>query len=104
MGWWDIRRATGVGPIVAGISARYRRPVTFPDTLKVGVRISLIEGERFTMTYRIVSGRPANLTTEGESLQVAYDYRTLKKAPLTYELREMIAKVEGRDASVLARS
>ena len=32
-GWFEFERATGIGPILASTQARFRRPLTYPDTI-----------------------------------------------------------------------
>jgi len=42
-------RGKGVGVIQQGISARWRRPITFPDTLLVGSRVHNVKADRFDL-------------------------------------------------------
>ena len=42
-------RGKGVGVIQQGISARWRRPITFPDTLLVGSRVHNVKSDRFDL-------------------------------------------------------
>ncbi len=94
IGWQQMLEGTGVGPIVATAQARFRRAVTFPDTLLVGVRVSSISDDRYTMDYRIVSTKQAEVTTLGDTIVVAYDYRTKQKVPIPVELRKRIEALE----------
>src|SRR5262245_40278885 len=48
IGWFEIEAATGVGPILASTQARFRRPLTYPDTISIGTRVSSIETDRVT--------------------------------------------------------
>src|SRR5271166_4080779 len=52
--WQAYLKETGIGPIVATAQARFRRAVTFPDSLLVGARVSAMGPDRYTMDYRIV--------------------------------------------------
>src|SRR5260370_15733897 len=57
MGWFEYEDETGIGPILAATQARFRRPLTYPDTIWVGSRISEIGEDRMTMDYSLVSQR-----------------------------------------------
>src|SRR6476619_6714432 len=54
LGWFEYEQQTGVGPILAATSARFRRALTYPDTILVAVRVPALEKDRFTMEYRLV--------------------------------------------------
>ncbi len=77
----------GVGPILASTSCRFRRPLAFPDTVRVGTRATEIGEDRFTMEYRLVSTAQAAVAAEGEGVVVAYDYGAGAKARLPAEVR-----------------
>jgi acyl-CoA thioester hydrolase len=47
--WFEFERQTGIGPILAATQARFRKPLTYPDTISVGARIPKLEEDRFTM-------------------------------------------------------
>ncbi|WP_076414156.1 thioesterase family protein [Shewanella sp. UCD-KL12] len=75
-----------VGPVLSDNHARYKRPVTFPDTLLVGVKISDIQADRFMMHYTVFSKAQQAITTLGHSQVVMFNFQTGKKAELTPEL------------------
>ncbi len=88
----------GVGPIVASLQCRFRAPLTYPDTLSVGVRAHSLEADRFMMDYRIVSHKLAKVAAEGSGSVVMYDYKALTKAPMPDLLRERILALESPTA------
>lgn len=77
---------TGVGPVLSETNARYKRPVTFPDTLIIGVTISDIQADRFTMHYTAFSEAQQAVTTQGRAKVVMFNFKTGKKADLTAPL------------------
>ncbi|KIO36937.1 MULTISPECIES: thioesterase family protein [unclassified Shewanella] len=77
---------SGMGPVISDNNARYKRPVTFPDTLLVGVSISDIHKDRFTMHYQVFSERQQAITTTGSSVAVMFDFNKQAKAELPAEL------------------
>ncbi|MFQ3534375.1 MAG: thioesterase family protein [Aggregatilineales bacterium] len=88
----------GVGPIVASLQCRFRAPLTYPDTLSVGVRAHSLEADRFMMDYCIVSHKLAKVAAEGSGSVVMYDYKALTKAPMPDLLRERILALESPTA------
>src|SRR5262245_42199785 len=65
LGWFEFERATGIGPILAATRARFRRPLTYPDTITVGARVFELGGDRFTLEHKIVSHAQEAVVTEG---------------------------------------
>src|SRR2546428_4136541 len=57
MDWFEYERQTGIGPILRSTQARFRKALSYPDTISIGARISAIEEDRMTMDYQIVSHR-----------------------------------------------
>ena len=86
LGFLKDLQVTGVGPVISENNARYKRPVTFPDTVHVGVKISDIEQDRFMMHYTVFSESQDAVTTIGSSQVVMFNFKTGKKAQLSDEL------------------
>jgi acyl-CoA thioester hydrolase len=94
MGWFDYEERTGIGPILAATEARFRKPLTYPDTISIGVRVADLGEDRFTIEHRIVSHRLDAITTEGKGTIVTMHYKEGKKVPIPEEVRQMIARLE----------
>ncbi len=92
----DFKERDHIGPIVAGASARYKRPVLFPDQLLVGITVTRMAVDRFWQQYRIYSSSQQAITTEGEAEIVMFDYAHQRKAPIPAALRTAIVDLEGR--------
>ncbi len=88
-------KETGVGPILGSASCRFKFPLTYPDTISVGVRVTEMGQDRFTMAFRVVSHRHQRVAAEGDGLIVVYDYRAGRKAPIPQEVRARIQALEG---------
>jgi acyl-CoA thioester hydrolase len=97
--WFEYERQTGIGPILAATQARFRKPLTYPDTISVGARVPSLAEDRFTMEYLIVSRALAAATTDGQGTVVSYDYRQERKVPLPDEIRRRIRALEAGAAS-----
>lgn len=100
---WNYMDETGIGPILASTRCKFRIPLTYPDLVSVGAKISALEIDRYRMLYTVVSHNHAKVAAEGEGLVVSYDYRAQKKAPLPDEIKERIrileASTRGGEAS-----
>ena len=92
--WFEFERQTGVGPILAATQARFRKPLTYPDTISVGARIISVASDRFTMEHLIVSHAQSAVTTEGEGTIVTYNYQVDRKTPIPDEMRQRIDALE----------
>lgn len=89
------KEETGIGPILASSSCRFRAVLTYPDTVSVGARVIEINADRFTMDFRIVSQRTMRIAAEGQGVIVSYDYRDGRKTPLPPEIKARIETLEG---------
>jgi acyl-CoA thioester hydrolase len=90
----DSLQMTGIGPILGSIQCRYKFPLTYPDTVRIGTRVGEIDVDRMTLLFRIVSTRHARIAAEGESVIVSYDYRLGGKVPLPEATRAAIEALE----------
>ncbi|MDO6678774.1 thioesterase family protein [Shewanella sp. 4_MG-2023] len=82
----DELKKTSVGPVLSETQAKFKRPVTFPDSLLVGITISDIKQDRFMMHYRVFSKAQQAITTTGSAKVVMFNFKTGQKATLTAEL------------------
>jgi len=90
-----VMEATGVGPILAETRCRFRIPLTFPDTVSVGARVSALVPEGFMMQYAVASQRHGKIAAEGDGRIVTIDYAGGGKAPLPDVVRDRIQALEG---------
>jgi len=91
----DSAQSGGIGPILAETSCTFRKPLTYPDTIWIGIRASMVEADRFTMSMRLVSEKLEKITAEGTALIVSYDYNAKRKAVLPEGIRRNIEAIEG---------
>lgn len=81
-----LKKETMIGPVISENQAKYKYPVTFPDTLTIGVTVSDIEEDRFILHYHAFSDKLQKITTMGWSKVVMFNFKTGQKATLTPEL------------------
>src|SRR5262245_60020510 len=94
LGWFDYERQTGVGPILQATQARFRRLLTYPDTVTVLARLVSIEDDRFHLEHLAVSHGQGAVVAEGTGTVVTYHYAEGGKVPVPEELRRRIAALE----------
>jgi acyl-CoA thioester hydrolase len=92
--WFAYEEATGIGPILATTEARFRRPLTYPDTIYIGARLVKMEADRFHLEHKIVSLALEEVATVGQGTIVTYHYESNKKVPVPEELRRRIEALE----------
>ena len=94
IGWMKLRAEAGFGPIIASTSARYRRPISYPDRILIGVRAAEVQLDRVTIEYKIVSTKLDALAADGQAVVVSYDYNAAKKCPIPESVRAAIEELE----------
>ena len=99
IGFRELAEGQPVGPILAATDCRFRRPVTWPDTVGVGARVTEVGEDRFVMEYRLVSRKLGAVAAEGGGTLVSYDYDAQRKVPLPERVRQAIAGLEGEQGS-----
>lgn len=94
--WIHKTIPSGIGPILHSVQCRFKYPLTFPDTVSVGARVTRVESDRFLMEHRIVSHSTGKVAAYGEGMIVTFDYDRNAKAAVPDSLRERILALEGR--------
>ncbi|NRD71778.1 acyl-CoA thioesterase [Shewanella sp. VB17] len=94
IGLFNELQITNIGPVLADNNARYKRPITYPDTLLVGVTISDVQTDRFMMNYTVFSQTQQAVTTLGRSLVVMFDFNTGKKSNLSDKVLNALKNYE----------
>lgn len=93
----EIRPADGspaVGFILQHAQCRFRRPVIYPDTLRVTARLQSIESDRFSLEHEIISDSQRDVAALGTGTIVTYDYTQQTKTPMPDEIRLAIERLE----------
>ncbi|EKO3929760.1 acyl-CoA thioesterase [Vibrio fluvialis] len=85
---------TQIGPVLSETQCRYKIPVTFPDTLLVGSRVSDVQADRFSMEYQVVSKKLGKVTTTGSATVVMFDFKNGTKAKLSERILDAIQTLQ----------
>ena len=97
VGLMDIVEQLGVGPILGSTSCRYRTPLTYPDTVYVGAKITEMHEKRFTMEYLIVSEQHPETVAEGSGVVICYNYQKNQSTQIPEVVHHAIEKLEGQE-------
>jgi acyl-CoA thioester hydrolase len=92
---FDKMTKTGIGPILASTSCKFKIPLKYPDKVLIGAKVTNIEEDRFMMGYGVFSTNHQKVGAEGDGLIVTLNYRDSKKVPVPEELRQRILDLEG---------
>lgn len=84
----------GVGPILAETRCRFKAPVTFPDTVAAGVRVTSLGEDRFEMLYSLWSHKLEREAAAIWATIVTYNYGEGRKAPVPPEVAQAIRELE----------
>lgn len=94
LGSW--MQPTTLGPILAHIDCNYKRQLHFPDTVRIGTRITRLGKTSLTMEHAIVSLSQNTIVAESTSVIVVFNYQTQRPAAIPHEVRAAIEALEGR--------
>ena len=84
----------GAGPILATTHCRFRRPIIYPDRVRVGARVTEVAADRFTMEYLILKG-DGLIAADGGGVIVTYDYDAGRKIDVPEHVRAAIRALDG---------
>ena len=83
-----------VGPVVASNQCQYLKPVVYPDTLKVAVRVEELRQSGFRMLYLIWSEAQQQIVARSEAIIVFVNYKSMQKVHIPNVVREKILTLE----------
>ena len=85
---------TPIPLILASTQCKFIYPLTFPDSVSVGVRVDAMADQYFTMKYAVVSHQHQRLVAIGDAKVVMFDYVNNKKTSVPDEIRKTIIDLE----------
>lgn len=77
-----LRNEDNIGPVVAWQDCKYIRPITFPDTVLLGMERKEIQDDRIVLETKIFSKAQNSLVAISNQHIVSYDFKRKMKAPL----------------------
>lgn len=94
--WPAFEQATGIGPILQATQARFRRALTYPDTIGITARLLSMEEDRFVVEHKVISKQLQDVAAIGTGTVVTFDYRKGQKVPIPDELKRRIEALEAQ--------
>ena len=85
---------TPIPLILASTQCKFIYPLTYPDSISVGVRVDAMADQYFTMKYAVVSHQHQRLAAIGDAKVVMFDYVNNKKTSIPDEVRKTIIDLE----------
>ena len=86
-------REQGIGVILASTTCDFKKPVEWPQQLRIHTGTTHIGNTSFTMAYRITD-EAGNVVAEGTSVQVTYDYNAGLKVLIPSAMRQAIEELQ----------
>jgi acyl-CoA thioester hydrolase len=85
------------GPILAHVGCNFRRQLEFPDTVRIGSRVTHIGRSSVKIEHALWSVKQnLVLAADGESTFVLFDYKHQHPIRVSDEIRQAIEALEGR--------
>lgn len=91
--WMKVTGRTGIDDldiILARTEVDYRSPVSYGETLEVGVRCASLGRSSFVLEFAIFELSSGRLVAEARKVLVHYDYAAARSRPLTPEQRRLL--------------
>jgi len=95
LGLWSGGDFSAIGIIIAEQSCSYKSPIHYRQAIEVGVRTSRIGTKSMVMDYLIRDGDDQHEMASGQTVLVAYDYRTEQSVAVPQTWRDRILEYEG---------
>ena len=93
IGFIETMEKDSIGPILASTSAKFIKPLFYPDTVIAGTRVTSVEPTQFVMEY-IVESKSKGIAALGDAKMVVYNYNTAERTTLPDTVREKIREID----------
>jgi len=85
-----------LGPVLAAITCNYRSQLRFPDSVRIGARVSRLGRSSLTMEHIVYSETQQAIAADGSSVIVVFNYETNRPTRISDEIRAAIEQIEGK--------
>lgn len=95
--WFHVmgrKDLAGLDMILARVEVDFRSPVSFGESLDVGVRCASIRRSSFLLESTILDRNSVRLVAQARKVLVHYDYSARKAVPLPPEMRERLLAMD----------
>jgi acyl-CoA thioester hydrolase len=98
-GLQDLMTKENLDPILASIKCDYLKQLNFPDTIRIGARISRIGTKSVSMEHAIYSDTLQAVAAKADSVVVIFDYGKQTSCAIPPDVRGLIEKIEKSPSS-----
>lgn len=91
-----VARQSGIGAVLASISCKYLRQLSYPGSIFSGVRAVRLSVGTVTLEFRIVDGQIGVPVAEGSCDAVLYDFAANTPIPVPDHIRAAVEDLEGK--------
>jgi acyl-CoA thioester hydrolase len=95
LGIWKGDSFLDIGIILAEARVSFHKAITLGMDVRVAVRVSKLGHKSLTMEYQLENGPGGEQLASGDSVLVAYDYRSGQTIPVPDDWRQLILELEG---------
>lgn len=92
----SLTKQQRVGSILASVSCDYRKQITYPDSVHVGMKVVRIGRTSLAMQGAVVTAAGKAVAAESKATIVIYDYAAGNPVPVPDEIRKAMEAIEGR--------
>ncbi len=90
----NVFTESGIAPILSSTNCDFKKPLTFPDTIHIGAKVSGIEDKKIKMDHLIISEDQNEAVAEGEAIIVSYNYMENRSVNVPEEVKKRIEDIE----------
>ena len=90
----NYMKETGIGPILATTTCKFKIPLSYPDKVLIGAKVVNIDEDRFVMNYLVFSTKHQKVAAEGDGVIVTFNYREGKKVTVPEIVKQRIIDIE----------
>ena len=90
VGLMPLDRETKIGPILASINCRFRKPLFYPGQVSVSSRVDVVNNTSFRIVHTVVDGKGA-IAAEAQDIVVLFDFVNKAKRRIPDDLRARLA-------------
>ena len=89
----ELMEGLGFGPILAAVHCNYRRQLFYPDTVRIGCRATRLGGSSVTLSHTVVSEKSSEVSSDGESILVIFDFKKQKPVRIPDGIRQRVIEL-----------
>ncbi|TQV86740.1 acyl-CoA thioesterase [Aliikangiella coralliicola] len=93
-----LMQKTKIGPILGETECKYLAPLTYPDKITVGAKVTEIKEKRFSQHYEVFSHKMNKVVAKGRGEIVYFNYADAQTCRIPDEILAAIDRLENQVA------